>query len=253
MKPKIGKFRIPKIRLKILLIELNDVYKKYGNNSFTIEEFGDTLNISKLSSGLQQKKFELKNLGLLKGDDNSLEITESGVKIVQQNSPDRQKEIEYVVKRISLWGELQNVGKNLDDNQLFIALQTKTGLSEGELKPRFKEIKWAYNEDLNCITQFNPNTEKTIKLPTKSIAPDYTIKKELKNATFVPQAIFRENQLHHSNENKNFAITPIKWKISTEYGEFETDISDELSLHNARGITTQLLDTIEKKILIKHT
>lgn len=252
MKPKIGKFRVPKIRLKILLEELNKLYKKYAENTFTITQFADALDISLSSSGKEQKKFELKNLGLLKGDDNSLKITDSGIKIVQQSSPDRQKEIESVVKRISLWGELQSVGKNLDDAQLFIALQNKTGIPESILKERFKEIKWAFNEDVNCITQFDPNTQKIVKPHDHRIVKHHLNAKQLENAAFLPQAIFKDESMIDTNKNKSLILAPISWKVSTKYGEFETEIIDELSLNNARCITIQLLDTIEKKILSKH-
>jgi hypothetical protein len=251
MKPKIGKFRVPKIRLKILLEELNKLYKKYGENTFTITQFADALDISLSSSGKEQKKFELKNLGLLKGDDNSLKITESGIKIVQQISPDRQKEIESVVKRISLWGELFSAGKNLNDAQLFILLQNKTGIPESTLKERFKEIKWAFNEDVDCITQFDPNKQKTVKPHNHTIVKHHISAKQLENATSLPQAIFKDEPIINTNENKRLILTPISWKVSTGYGEFETEIIDELSLHNARCITIQLLDTIEKKITNK--
>jgi hypothetical protein len=244
MKPRIGKFRVPKVRLKILLNELNELYKKFGDKTFTITEFGNALNISETSSGLQQKRHELKNLGLLKGDDKSLKITDSGIKIVQPISPERQKEIETVVKRISLWDELQKIGDNPDDNQLFIALQNKTGLTDEILKQRFQEIKWAFTEDANCINQFNPNSESSTKPHKTKPVPNHNIVK-ISRLKFEPQTKF-------TNENNSVQPAPIIWKISSKFGDFQTEILDELSLSNAKSITMQMLDTIEKKLTHKY-
>jgi hypothetical protein len=243
MKPKIGKFRVPKIRLKILLDELNELYKKHGNNEFTITEFGNTLNISESSSGLQQKKYELKNLGLLKGEDAVLKITDSGVKVLQPDISERQKEIEALVKRVSLWDELLKIGRMVDDNQLFMVLKNKTDLSEEELKERFKEIKWAFNEDVKSINQFDPTSNKT----TKS-KPKHAQKRIIQN---VSSQIIVEPQTKLIKEK--LLSNSIVWKVSSEFGEFQTEITDALSLSNARNITIQLLDTIERKIMDNKT
>jgi hypothetical protein len=242
MKPKIGKFRVPKVRLKILLGELYELFKKFGDKAFTISEFGNTLGISESSSGLLQKKQELKTLGLLWGDDTSLKITDSGKKSVQQNIPERQKEIESVVKRIGLWDELLKSGKNIDDSRLFEILQNKTGLDEVMLKGRFKEIKWAFTEDVNCITQFDPYSIKKAERYNPKIALQQ-----------IPHKIIPQIESPHIipiiKENKHLITNAIMWKISSDFGEFQTEISDDLSLSNARSITIQLLDTIERKIM----
>jgi len=188
---------------------------------------------------------------LLKGE-RELIITDSGVKALQFNPTERQQEIENIVKRIGLWNELLSLGKNIEDKLFIITLQNKTGLNEEIIKERFKEIKWAFNEDVNCITQFDPNIVNS-KKPRKSkphhvpmISPLQTTNED----TNTVYGAHRKILLHNNNKNK--LSVPIKWKVSSDFGEFQTEVLDELSLSNAKLITMQLLDTIEMKITNNH-
>jgi hypothetical protein len=235
MKPKIGKFRVPKVRLKILLGELNDLYKKFGNMTFNVQEFANVLHISETSSGLLLKISELKNLQLIKSDGNLIKITDSGVMVLAEDRIERRKEIEAVVKKIGLWNELLKEHENLNESTFPAILKRITGLDDQILKMRIKEIKWAYTEDINCIQQFDPNASK------KAISHKKTT--VLKNAPL--------NQIHTAKftaNNQMHLQKPIIWTVSTDFGDFQTEIVDELSHSNAKSITIQMLDTIERKI-----
>lgn len=236
MKPKIGKFRVPKVRLKILLGELNELYKKFGDKTFTVQEFGNTLNISETSSGLQLKISELKNLQLIRAEGDLIKIIDSGTKAIQQNTIERKKEIETIVKRIGLWNELLKFGTALDESNFASTLQKITGLKDGIIKERLKEIIWAFTEDTNCINQFDPNT-------------DYITKKRKIKIIKKPLLKREKPQILPINENKHLISEKIIWKVSSNFGDFQTEILDELSFSNAKNITMQFLDTIERKIM----
>ncbi|MDO8872526.1 MAG: hypothetical protein Q7V05_07340 [Methanoregula sp.] len=240
---KVGAFRIPSLRLDILLKVLTIIYEKNLDNVFSSEKLLKDIDIkSEKSSSLSSKTKELKKFGLIEGRLEKFRITDLGKRIVQFNNPQREKDVETAIKYIPLWNIFLSAGgKTISDEKVIEILKNMAKLEDKEARERAPEIKRAFLRDIDCIRFFMPgyiykSTETAPELPPQqpNLNPEIP---PLSNLTQTGQPEINSSILHNREKSK----------MSIDYGMLHVEILDESSLK----LAYKLLKAMEKELQIR--
>jgi hypothetical protein len=240
MKLLIGNYRIPKIRLRVLLECIVDLEKKFHDREFTKDELKVTLNLSESSSGLPQTIQDLRSFKLIADTNRNFRITELGISVLNVDSTQRSVEVEKVVRNNDLWAVLLNtVGKNPDQSAFNSALLTITKEKETEIQPRYKEIFDAFQADVECIIRFDPNLTRRYRR-----APRKQKQEKSQNSSDGTHNI--QTPLHVMGGYDTGSSPQIKgYKISSDYAGFQIEVKDEqtykLAINLLKSIKNELI------------
>jgi len=227
-------FRYPRIRLDILLTELNKLYENNNDRFFTKDKMAQDIEASRISSSIPAKIFELKNFGLLEGDFQHLHITELGRKIFQVGDSQRQIDLEKAIRNIKLYDTILNIGgKNFTDEKLLNILIKNGQLTEKDAKQYLNGIRGAFLRDIDCILHFKPKTTLISK----------ELKFEVKTVQVPTMEKSQDTTPSHKNEEtpKNRHEIP---EMSIKYGTHNITIIDELTFRFAQ----QMMLSIRKEL-----
>jgi hypothetical protein len=228
--PRVGKYRIPKIRMDILLNDVNKVYTNNGMAEFSKETFRNNIGSTKDSSATAQKLLELKSLGLILGTDDKLHLSEIGKNIIITKDLERHTEIEKALRKVPLWSLfIENGGENISNDKVQEILIKDAGLPESEGKLRSGEIKKAFLRDLQTITNFDPSKFQYYQQPISDTTSQSATAKMVAEPS---------QQGSHKRSGK----VVIRGTIT--YKDYKIEIKDDLSY----GFALQVMRKIKKEL-----
>lgn len=231
-----AKFKVPTVRLRTLCNNLDELYKVYDGKEFSKEDFRKTLKINQKSSGLLQKITDFKLFDLLQESNEKIRITEDGKKLASAKESDRLSELQNIVKKVELWKILfDNYNTQIDPSNFWNILSRVAQLDEGTAKEKSEKVLKAYLDDINfALTGVAPKTRQTNTLPKK---------RKAKQITFLPQ--FYDTKLH----TVRHSISGGSYTLSSDYGNFQIEINDELTYNIAKISFDEIFKAIKMELI----
>ncbi len=230
-----GSYKVPTVRLRTLYPSLQEIYREYDEREFTKEDIRTVLKINPKSSGLLQKILDFKAFGLLEEANDKFRITNAGKKLLQAKDTEKLRELQNIVKNVSLWKILfEQYDTNLDSSNFWNVLSRITQLDADSAKAISEKVLKAYFDDMNfALTGKAPQSHNTIICPRKT---------KSQQTSLIPPN-YSGKLLSGRHIEPNFG-----YSLYSDYGDFSITITDELTFNIAKMAFEEIFKAMKTEL-----
>lgn len=230
-----SKYKIPTVRLRTLIPNLDSLYGIFTDKEFTKDDFRSVLKITQKSSGMMQKILDMKAFGLLEESNEKLRITTAGKRVSLAKDTERLFELQKVVKNVELWKTLfDQYNTNIEPTNFWNILSRITQLDAESAKLKSDRVLKAYLDDINyALTGSGPHNNITITRVRKPRTQQIHLLPQILGGKF-------STTKHIEPE--------IGYSVYSDYGDFSFTINDELTLNIAKLAFDEIFKAIQSEL-----